>query len=154
MKVEPVLNYCSPKYPQIHEISQIPSLSRLKNKTLIAALITVSGTLSGCFPFFPFATAGDPAPPLFISEQEVIQIFQYEAEKLGITLDKREDIFINYYDTNINLDLYNTGKRIGIAVIDQTQAYKISQKTENKNIYDGIKEKVNLTFDGTIEDDH
>ena len=150
MKVEPILNYNLPKYPQIHEFSQKSLIYSPKNKTLIAALMAVSGTLSGCF---PFVLAGEPAMPPFISEQEMIQIFQYEAKKLGIIFDKREDVFINYYDTNINLDLYNTEKHIGIAVIDQTQAYEITQKTENYNIYDGIKEKVTLTSDGSYEDE-
>ena len=153
MKVEPILKYSLPKYPQIHEFSQKYLVSRPKNKTLIAALMAVSGTLSGCYPFFPAVLSGVPAEPPFISEQEMIQIFQYEAEKLGITFDKREDVFFNYYDANINLDLYHTEKQIGIAVIDQMQAYEISQKADNYNIYDGVKERVNLTSNGSNEDE-
>ena len=78
----------------------------------------------------------------------MIQILLNEAEERGITFNRRDDVNIKYSGIDINLDLYNEEKQIGIAVVDRIQAYDIylAGKTEdhiyNYEIYEkGIKVK-------------
>jgi len=125
MKVEPVFIYRRPKYPRIGEDIQSSNVffSRNKNAVLVAAMIAVSSTLAGCDA--PFGrTQGSPPPPKYLSEQEIIQILQYEAEELGVSFDSKQDTIIKLFNSDIEiaLDLYNEEKQIGVAIVDRSQA--------------------------------
>ena len=123
MKVEPLVTYRKPKYPLIGEKIKPNNaffLSRSKNMALIATVIAASGTLTGCNAHIG-ATAGAPPVPSYLSEQEVIQILQYEAEELGISFDSTKDTVIKYLDNDIALDLYNEEHQIGVAVVERKQ---------------------------------
>ena len=116
MKVEPVTSYRPLKYPCRNEFVEpsYPSLSKI-NKVLLTGILAFSGSLTGC-PLVPFfATAGIPARPQPMSEQEVIQILKHEAEKNGVILKDRQDLSVKKDYYTLDLDLYEE-KQIGAAV--------------------------------------
>ena len=148
MKVEPILEYSLPKYPRKGEISPLPGafLPKNKRKALLGAVLAVSGTLNGCFIIDPFVTTGVPPMPDLLTEEQIIQILQYEAEGLGLNFTRRDDAFVNYSDFSVNLDLYNDEKNVGVAVVDQSQGYDIYNKNKNPDLY-----KKGVRADGTFE---
>jgi|GEM_PF-1733836 len=138
MKVEPIRTYRRPNYPCIGEkiYPTNPFRSRGKNAALVAAMIAVSGALTGCDTSYDISGGIPPTedntsfveyggvPPAaeYLTEQEILQILTYEAENLGVAFDRPQDTVVKYFDHDIALDLYNEESQIGVAVVDQSQS--------------------------------
>ena len=141
MKVESVSAYRRPKYPCLGERIQPfnASLSRSKSATLIAAILAASGALAGCEDPPITAIAGDIVAPRYLSEQEILQILQYEAEALGITFDDQQDTVIRYAELDVALDLYNEEKQFGVAVVEEEQRRELYEALYNADEQDVIE---------------
>ena len=120
MKVEPVLAYRRLKYPRIGE-EIMPVNSKLP-KALIAAALVLSSSQA----YAGAAGRHERRPPM--SEQEIVQILKYEAEKYSIAFNSEQNPKIKWIDSDIEiaLNLYNEEKQIGAAVIPDDQVNKIS----------------------------
>ena len=130
MKVKPLMTYRRPKYPRLGERIEPPSsvLSKGKHAALVAAIMAVSGTLAGCntviSPPFGALTGAPPIRQPF-SEQEMIQILQYEAEDLGISFSATENTVIKYFGHDIALDLYDEDRQFGVAVVEAEERKRL-----------------------------
>ncbi|MCL2817129.1 MAG: hypothetical protein FWD39_01920 [Clostridiales bacterium] len=127
MQVEPLLTYRKPKYPRLGEgVPPNLLLSSKKSKVLLAVMIAASLSLTAC-----------GAPPydfILLSEAEILQILQNEAERLGVAFESRQDAAVKYSDLDIILDLYNEEKQVGVAVIDRGQANELRGTDAWENI--------------------
>ncbi|MCL2817130.1 MAG: hypothetical protein FWD39_01925 [Clostridiales bacterium] len=157
MQVEPLLTYRKPKYPRLAE--GVPPhflLPRNRSKALIAAMLVISSTLAGCGTNDPGRPGGGgvflggvpPREPRLLSEAEIIQILQNEAEARGIAFERWLDIPVKYSDLDIILDLYNEEKRVGVAVIDRGQANELRGTDAWENIRGS-----GMAAQGSLEDE-
>ena len=156
MKVEPIVTYRQPKYPCAGEKINTTNvfLPRCKNAALIAAVIAASGTLTGCRAPVSVMAGAMPAPN-YLSEQEMIQILQYEAEELGISFYSAQGKVIKYFDNDIALDLYNEECQIGVAVVDKTQGnslYESLRDADEPGLLDGMNAG-GVSAKGSLEDE-
>jgi len=143
MKVEPVLAYRRPKYPRIGE--EIQPINSMLSKTIIAAALALTGVL----PVY----AGAQAQRAYTSEQEIVQILKYEAEKLGIALENGQDIRLKLSGSEIQiaLNLYNEEKQMGAAVLPRGQLYNMAE-TLSPNDMESIETR-GLAARGKREDE-
>jgi len=163
MKVEPVLTYRQPKYPRMGEDIQ-PYNVFSKNTAIITAMLVISGALAGCgsidennLSSSPIQLAGAPLPPppsIYLPEQEIIQILQYEAENLGVVFDSEQDTTIKYADIDIALDLYNEEKQLGVAILNPAEVNQVYEALKNTTMLDVCIDmhKNGATVEGNLED--
>ncbi|MCL2678614.1 MAG: hypothetical protein FWE85_06140 [Clostridiales bacterium] len=145
MKVEPLLTYRKPKYPRREEgLPPHLLLAKNKSKALIAAMLAVSTSLSGCIVSF----SGKPPSPDYLSEADIIQILQNEAAALGISFENGRDTTVRYSGLDIVLDLYNEEKQVGVAVVDRVQANELYRTDGWEEIYSS-----GLAAQGSLEDE-
>ena len=153
MRVEPLKKYRRPKYPGFGENIQLSKIliSRGKHKAIIAAVVAISGTLTGCGPSGGLSMptpeemtrlSGMPAPSnemwlptqgMYLSDQEIMQVLQEEAAMWGISFDVKPDAIIKYLDVVMNPELYNEEKKIGVEIVhpdELNKLYKASSDTE------------------------
>ncbi|MDF2519411.1 MAG: hypothetical protein K0R84_39 [Clostridia bacterium] len=159
LKIEPVRSYRSPDYPDKRVVLENPDIlktlpQRWKGKVYagFAFSSVVVLLLSGCQ---QQATAGVPAPPAYLTEEEACSIIIEEAEKYGVEFDKTglelQDVKF-YIDRNtseasaivehtqdIELDGYDKEKKIGFEFASsddvQSLAKNIEGLTEDEILY-------------------
>ena len=160
MKVKPLATYRQPKYPRMGEQIEPANsaLSRNKQAALVAAILAVSGTLTGCGTAVSQVLGGPAgAPPMrqYLSEQEIIQILQYEAETLGVSLGEAQGKVVKYFDNDVALDFHDEGRQFGVAVIDRTEStslYESLKMADEQNCIDSIRAGGTLA-EGSLEDE-